>query len=340
MRIGLIYDVFAAYPWRYGDPPDADAEYEPEGTVAVIEEALRLLDYQPVRIGTAYDLFRSVHSLRLDAALSIAEGARSRNREAYAPVLLEMADIPYLGSDALTMSVSLDKACTKDLAAAAGVFTPAYRVYRAGEKPDPADLPGPFPLFVKPRYEGSSKGIIRENKVSSLSELTDAVVRITGWYNQDALVEPFIEGGGEFTVCVVGNDPPETLPAVQRAVERTSKIGLHALEHRGNPAAEWSYELEGLLTPALEDALRLQALRVFEKLECRDFARADFRVDAQGTPWFIEINPLPTFAPDGTFAVVAELLGRPYPVFLAEILAAGLNRIGRRKDGIHSVTYA
>ena len=63
-------------------------------------------------------------------------------------------------------------------------------------------------------------------------------------------------------------------------------------------------------------------------LECRDFSRSDFRVDPAGRVWFLEVNPLPTFAPDGTFAILAELAGRRYPDFLADVLAGGLRRLG------------
>ena len=83
-----------------------------------------------------------------------------------------------------------------------------------------------------------------------------------------------------------------------------------------------------LLDATLEDRMQENALKIFNKLECYDFARIDFRVDEFGKPWFLEINPLPTFAPDGTFAILAELVGQPYPEFLAETLQKGLLRLG------------
>lgn len=333
MRIGLIYDLFDHYPWRDGDPPDADAEYEPEATVDVLAWAVQHLGHTPVRVGTAHDLRDQLHSgLTVDAAITIAEGARSRNREAYAPILLEMADIPCLGSDALTLSLSLDKAWTKDLVAAVGVPTPPYRTYARAEAIDASDLPS-FPLFVKPRYEGTSKGITAASRVETPAELRDRVQHMTAAYQQDALVEAFVEGGGEFTVAVIGNDPPEALPVLQRAVETTTGIGLHALEHRGAPAGDWDYTLGGALEPKLEARLQRDALAVYQKLECNDFARADFRVDAEGQPWFLEINPLPTFAPDGTFAIIAELMSREYDAFLAELIDRGLRRIHSQGAG-------
>jgi D-alanine-D-alanine ligase len=327
MRIGLIYDTFDRYPWRDDDPPDADAEYEPKATVDVLADAIQHLGHTPVRIGTAYDLRDRLHDgLALDAAMTIAEGAHSRNREAHAPILLEMADIPCLGSDALTLSLSLDKAWTKDLSTATGVDTPPYRVYPSADAIDASDLLN-FPVFVKPRYEGTSKGITPASRVETGAELRERVAYITNTYRQDALAETFVEGGGEFTVALVGNEPPEALPVLQRAIEPTTGIGLHALEHRGMPEADWAYTLDGELEPELEARLQQDAIAVYQKLECKDFARADFRVDVKGQPWFLEINPLPTFAPDGTFAIIAELMNEAYVPFLARVLKRGLGRL-------------
>ena len=267
-------------------------------------------------------------ALEIDAAINIAESYGSRNREAHAPVLLELAGVPCLGSDALTLSLSLDKAWTKDLARSAGVATPDYRVLPSAAALDETDLPS-FPLIVKPRYEGTAKGLAPSSRAETPDGVRREVERQTSLYGQDVIVERFVEGS-EFTVAVAGNDPPRVLPVLQRATERHSGIGLHALERHEDPDAPFAYDLGGALDDVLEMRLRDLALRVYQKLECRDFARADFRVDALGKPWFIEVNPLPTFAPDGTFAVIAELVGRDYADLLAELIAGGLRRLGLR----------
>ena len=328
MRIGLIYDVFSSYQWQPSDPKDADAEYEPLATVESLEQAIIHLGHEPIRIGTAKDLLAKLPGLHIDAAVNIAEGAHSRNREAYAPILLEMAGVPCLGSDALTMSLSLDKAWTKDLATAAGVKTPPYAIYHIAQPDVFPPPPAPFPLFLKPRYEGSSKGITEASRVENEVALHEQLRRVGEAYQQDVLIESYISGGGEFTIAVIGHDPPVAMPALQRAVESETQIGLHALDRRGYENSDLDYILEGTLSEELEEKLKDAALKVFEKLECKDFARMDFRVDAVGDPWFLEINPLPTFAPDGTFAILAELLGQSYPDFLAETLQKGLQRLG------------
>jgi len=324
MRVGLIYDLFEDYPWVEGEAFDADVENEPEETVVALEKALRALGHDPIRIGPARNLLGGKEIPALNLAVNIAEGGRGRNREGEAPTLLEMHGIPYVGSDALTLSLSLDKAWTKDLARAAGVRTPDYFVASSAK-----GLPGlklPFPLFVKPRYEGSAKGLSSENKVHTAQELETQVARLTELYGQDVIVEEFIEGS-EFTVAVVGSAPARALPVIQRAVETESGIGLHVLDRKGLPPVTGSYDLPGELTSDLESRLQQAALAVFHKLECKDFARVDFRVDSEGQEWFLEINPLPTFAPDGTFAIMAELQGQTYSEFLATVLSEAIARV-------------
>ncbi|PIQ62070.1 MAG: D-alanine--D-alanine ligase [Bacteroidetes bacterium CG12_big_fil_rev_8_21_14_0_65_60_17] len=327
MRVGLLYDLFEEYPWRDGEPPDADAENEPLLTVEALEHAIGALGHEPVRIGTARQLMAQLaacgadaaQALGIDVAINIAEGAHHRGREGEVPTLLDMFGIPYIGSDALTLSLSLDKAWTKDLARQAGLDTPPWCVFRSASFG--AETPV-LPCFVKPRYEGAAKGISLDSKVNSQEALEAQVRRIVQDYRQDALVERFIEGA-EYTVAVLGNAPARALPAIQRAIDPATGIGLHVLEKPGaahGSAAEPDWALPGTLSPDLEARLQRAALRIHRKLECRDFSRSDFRVDADGTVWFLEINPLPTFAVDGTFAVMAELMGQTYTEFLASLL--------------------
>src|SRR6185436_18664962 len=102
----------------------------------------------------------------------------------------------------------------------------------------------------------------------------------------------------------------------------------HAIERHPPPPGGWSHVTPGALDPALEADLIALGRRAFEALECRDFARADFRLDRGGRPHFLEMNPLPTFAPDGSFGIIAEILGRELDDLLAEILAEALARLG------------
>jgi D-alanine-D-alanine ligase len=329
LSIGLLYELLGSYPLQPGDPPDADAEYEPEETIEALEAAIRRLGHRPLRIGNPealLALMKKGELPALDAALNIAEARGGRNREAWAPVLLEIAQIPTLGSDALTLSLTLDKYWAASVVSRAGVRVPAQLVVATVSELENALIPAAFPLFVKPRWEGAAKGIRASSKVFDRASLAREVERVTRDYRQPALVEEFLPGA-EYTVTVVGNDPPRALPAIQRALEVVSGIGVHAIAAE-EPPAGWQTCVPGDLDSALEAELADLAIRSYEQLACLDFARADFRLDAQGAPCFLEMNPLPTFAPDGTFGVLAELEGRPLDALLADVIRAGLERLG------------
>jgi D-alanine-D-alanine ligase len=329
--IGLAYDLLGSYPSGPDAPFDADAEFEPEATVELLEAAISRLGHRSVRLGNPHALLAQAGKgdlPSLDAAMTIAEGFGARNREAWVPVLLEMLAVPQIGSDALTLSLSLDKAWTKDVVAAAGVPVVPHLSVRSRAELAGRALPGAFPLFVKPRWEGTAKGIAPSSRVEDPEALAREVERVARSYRQPALIEPFLSGA-EYTVTLVGNGPPKALPVLQRALEHETGIGLHALERHAKASNQMlSHRLPGELGPALEQDLARLATLAFDALECRDFARADFRLDAEGVPRFLELNPLPTFSPDGSFGILAELLRRPLPELLGEVIQAGLSRLG------------
>jgi D-alanine-D-alanine ligase len=90
---------------------------------------------------------------------NIAEGVQGRSREAHIPALLEFLNIPYTGSDPLTLAVTLDKSMAKRVVMSEGVPTPGFRKVMTMEDLKGVDLR--YPLFVKPCYEGSAKALPR-----------------------------------------------------------------------------------------------------------------------------------------------------------------------------------
>ena len=330
LRIGLVYDLLGSFPARQGDPPDMDVEYEPEATVELLERALRALGHVPTRLGGPADLLSTIGKGQLppiDCALNIAEGTRGRDREAWAPVLLQLAGVPTLGSDALTLSATLDKAWATRLVAATGVPVPFQAVTGSRSDVENTDWTGRFPLFVKPRWEGTAKGIRASSRVANVAALAAEVERVVRDYDQPALVEELLPGA-EYTVTVVGHAPPRALPVLQRALDAQTGIGIHAIEGELTPERVAQAVTPGELSPELEAQLAALALQAYAALECLDFARADFKLDAEGGARFLEMNPLPTFAPDASFGILAELAGRPTHQLLADVLGEGLVRLG------------
>ncbi len=258
LRVGLAYDLFGSYPLRPDAPPDAEAEYEPEATVLVLEAALRRLGHEPVRLGNPHAVLRAIGQERLprlDAVLTIAEGYGPRNREAWVPALCEMAGIPALGSDALTLSTTLDKLWAHRVVAAAGVAGAAARELRLARRRR-------GPRRCRPRFRSSSsragkappRASGRAPGWKSRDALVREVARVVSTYGQPALVEAFLEGP-EYTVTLVGHRPLRALPTLQRALEVSTGIGAHAMERHPPPPGGWRYTTPGALDAALEAEL-------------------------------------------------------------------------------------
>ncbi len=321
MRIGLLFDHSDDYPGVAG-PDDRFAEFEPESTIEAMEAAVSKLGHEPVRIGAPKQLLAGKPDV--DLIWNIAEGYGTRNREAWAPVLCELHRIPCLGSDAHTLSVSLDKVLAKIICRSANIPTPLWRVFHAQEKKPKWD--SSWPVFLKPRYEGTAKGIGSESIVRNQEELNARVKHLMNEYRQDVLAEAFLPGA-EFT-CAVAGTPLRALPVLERAVHSVNRVGLHTVLHE--PGHEDFIHLTHHLPAKLEKQLQDWSKKLSGIMDVRDFARLDFKLDEAGNAYFLELNPLPTFAVDNTFAILAELEGRSYADYLADIIGEALRARGFR----------
>ncbi len=323
MKIGILFDHPDDYPGTLG-PPDRFAEFEPDSTIQIMEEAIRLIGATPLRIGAPRELLAQRPAV--DLIWNIAEGYGTRNREAWGPVLAEMRSIPCIGSDALTLSISLDKHRTKQLAQIAGVPTAPWKLLHFPDSPaltpdldpNPALVPASwFPVFAKPRYEGTAKGIGPWSRCTSPMELEALADRLWADYGQDILVEPWLPGA-EYTVALIGA-PLKVQPVLERALHRPTGIGIHAVAAH-DPAADGHAFTHDHIPPDLERRLQEWSLDLCREMEVRHFARLDFKCDADGNPFFLEINPLPTFAGDNIFGILAEIAGQTPSEFLAGYL--------------------
>src|SRR3989338_6562941 len=100
--VGLTYDLKSDYEFKKGDPPDANAEFDHPSTIEVIAKAIESQGFKVKKIGNAANLLEKIGYLEVDFVFNISEGLSGRNRESQVPLLLEMAGIPCVGSDALT----------------------------------------------------------------------------------------------------------------------------------------------------------------------------------------------------------------------------------------------
>ncbi len=323
--IGLTYDLKTDYEFKEGDPPDANAEFDHPSTIGVIARAIESQGFKVKKIGNVANLLDNISNLKVDIVFNISEGVSGRNRESQVPLLLEMAGVPFVGADALSLGLSLDKLMAKKIFVADSIRTPkSFEV-----KPDDASFleidHAHFPMIVKPRFEGSSKGMNDNSRVENKEELKRQVEYVINTYKQPALVEEFIRGE-EFTVAIIGNDPPEVMPIVQIKIDGKLKLNdkFYTFGHIKSDALE--YVCPAKIKPELAAELNSLALATYNAIECRDFGRVDFRVDEKGKPYVLEINPLPSLSSEDVFMVIAKALGISYNEIIGRILKSALKR--------------
>jgi D-alanine-D-alanine ligase len=337
MRIGLSYDLKGTLATAPDEPEDAQEEYDSPETVEAIAAVIEGLGHAVVRLGGGRQFLTRILREPVDFVFNIAEGLGNyRSREAQAPSLLEMLGIPYSGSDPLCLAISLDKPLTKKLVALAGVSTPGYRVVAERGEITRAGGDGlRFPLFVKPAYEGSSKGIRLSSRVDSPEQMEPAVVRVLEGYRQPVMVEEFI-AGDEVTVGVIGNDPPKVLGIMRVLPKEKGRDFIYSLEIKRDWERLVEYECPARLPQPVLAKIAAFSLSAFQTLGCRDFARLDFRVSPEGVPYFLEINPLPGLNPHSSdLPIMARKLGWTYQELVAAVLKAALRRCGCASSDSH-----
>lgn len=326
MRVGLAYNVKPADPPDHL-PEDAFEEYDSEATVGHIAFALSRLGHDVHRLPAGRDFVDTLREASPDIVFNIAEGEGGRCREAHVPAVLEMLGVPYVGSDPLTLCVTLDKPVAKRLVEHWGFPTPPFRTFRSEDGIE--SLPFPFPVIVKPVFEGSSKGVRTASRATSLHQVREMVRFVTQTYRQEAMVEAFVPGT-EVTVGVLGNDPPR-VAGMMEIVPKTVPPSefVYSLEVKRDWENRVEYRVPPALTGAALSELERSARGIFHALGCRDFSRIDFRLDRDGAPRFIECNPLPGLSPGyGDLPIMTERMGIPYLSLIREILSHALRRLG------------
>jgi D-alanine-D-alanine ligase len=337
VRIGLTFNMKGAaktLPTGEFIGTDAEEEFDSPETIAALANAVRSLGHEVDLLGDGESMIRKLlDGPRPDLVLNIAEGLGiSRTRESRVPAVLEMLGIPYTGSDALTLSATLDKECAKRLVDHAGIATPGWALVEDGNTAAVEDKLAQFgwPLIVKPNYEGSSKGVLRSGIVKNRAELDAAVGRLSAAYHQPLLVEEFIEGE-ELTVGVVGNRPPEVI-AIMRILPKRPSDGpfIYGIEVKRHWDQHLVYESPAKISQTDADTVRRATLAAWRALGCRDVARFDFRL-RNGVPYFLEVNPLPGISPfSGDIVFLARGVGISHEQLVGRILSAAAERVGLR----------
>ena len=312
---------------------DTYAEWDTWKTINAVKAALQTF-HNVTLVEADENAFEKLREIKPDIVFNIAECFNGVSREAQIPAILDMLQIPYTGSDPLTLATCLDKARTKEILTYHKIPNAKFLLVYSFEQAD--NMTFSYPLMVKPVSEGSSKGIFTSSFVKNSSELKSEVKRILNEYNQPALIEEFLPGR-EFTVALIGNgNETEVLPIVEIKYNDFPEgfIPIYSYE------AKWILDtkenpLEVFKCPAkvdkgLEKKIKSIALRTYNILRCKDWSRIDVRLDKKGEPNIIEVNPLPGILPDpeenSCFPKAARAAGLDYNTMINKVLFAAAKR--------------
>jgi D-alanine-D-alanine ligase len=243
---------------------------------------------------------------------------------------LELMRVPYTGCNPRGLMLARGKDLSKTLVHYHRIATPAFTVFPMRRKVRrPARLP--LPLIVKSLSEDGSYGIAQASVVDSDAKLAERVGFIHERIGTPAIAEQYIDGR-EIYVGVIGNERLRVLPVWELEFGNLAQGDWPIATERAKHNTDYQ-ERRGILhgpaknlTPELVARIQRTAKRIYRTLELDGYARIDFRLAADGTPYFLEANPNPEIAESQEFAAAARHDGIKYVDLLHRILALGMNR--------------
>jgi len=253
---------------------------------------------------------------------NLAYGVQGDCRYTQVPALLELAGLRYVGSGPRAHTLCLDKYITKVVLQRAGLPTPAFSLLRAPGAPLGGDLD--YPVIVKPQSESTSFGV---RVVHDRQELDQAAGTIFEEFQQPVLVEQFIPGK-EVNCGVLGNGPGEALPVMMIDFGKGDDSADAIFSYEVKMARTTTHVCPAPIPDELTSRVQELAVDAFNVLGCADCARVDFRVDAAGNPFILEINSMVVIHPFGSYFHAAETLGLSYKDLINGVLQRALDRYG------------
>lgn len=225
--------------------------------------------------------------------------------------LCEVMRIPYTGSGVRSSAIAMDKVATKRALRGLGIPMAADHVWVSGD-PMPEDLT--FPVMAKTPEGGSTLGI---RKCHDEAELEAALLHCST-FAPTVLLEQFVHGY-EITVAVLEG---QALPVI-KIVPRTEFFDFDAKYTKG----QTDYLVPAPIPDAVAHAAQRYAVLAYQSLELSGVARADFIVDAEGTPWFLEINTLPGMTATSLSPMAARVVGMSFEDLVERILLGARLRV-------------
>ena len=319
------------------EQPDLYAEWDEPATIDAVENALRALG-EVIRLEADESFPEKLRAARPDFVFNIAEGLYGPNREGHVPAICEFFGIPYHASDPLALSLCLHKGKTKEVLLQHGVPTARFVIARSRDEARSIRLP--FPLFAKPCFEGSGKGVSVASLCRNRAELVAQVDQLVATYRQPVLIETYLPGP-EFTVAIIGNgQEAHCLPLVGMRFDvlPPGAPPIYGYEAKwlwdtiANPLD--LFECPARVPDEMRKDIESAALSAYHALECRDWCRIDVRCDANGRAMVVELNPLPGILPDprdnSCFPKAARAAGMTYDELIQAVADIAWRRISGR----------
>lgn len=313
---------------------EEEAEFDTADTVDAIADAIEAAGHEVDKIevsGPAATLLERLEASDPDIIFNTAEGRGGRMREAFYPALFEEIGVPYTGSDAYTMTVTLDKWLTKLVLLRHGIDTPRGRLINVDNLGTIAEQ-GPglaFPVIVKPNYEGSSKGIADDSVANDFKELMTLLKAAVKAYPDGVLMEEYIEGVDISVGFVNGVGLDDGLLApVEFMFEPSRPHGFTVYDYVKKNIEPQAVRMRCPASVPRDVAARLRAIShdAIKGLGLKDIARLDFRVADDGRIYLLEANALPSLSRGSSVFAATAQLGLSYDNTIAAVLNAAALR--------------
>lgn len=305
------------------------------GSMEDISRALQTQGYRASIFNVSADILRFVKHFtenRPDLVFNLVESVGNESiHEMHAVGVFELLEIPYTGSTPLVLGTALNKSRVKEMLLHRGLPTPRYQLVESPVRftPDPSLT---FPLIVKPAHEDASIGIEARSIVRSVAELRRRIRHVFERFDQPALVEEYIDGR-ELNVAILGNRKPVVFPISEIDMSTLPKNYPKIISYN----AKWlmgseEYEHTKGVCPAdlpaeTAAAVKELALAAYRIVGCRDYARVDFRLNAENVPYILEVNPNPDLSDDAGFARSGKAHGYTFDQLIGKIVECALERI-------------
>lgn len=313
----MVYDLKESFNFSNEDVEYTDFCYLSEVTSA--KKHLELSGHTVELIGSSKVLAQNIFEIKNKFQLiyNLAEGFKSRNREGLVPAICELYQIPYTGTDAFGLSLSLHKFQTKLFVSSLGVPVPSGYLFN---KMSVNHRQLTYPVVAKPDHEGSSMGLqICQNNDELMTYYHDFGMK----YKQDILIEEYIYGS-ELSVCILGSGSDAYVFCVVQYLDDEGKdIVLLTNEIKKK-------ERYNLIVPRFPETVlevvKEFSLTIHRAMELRDISRMDWRVDVNGTPYFLETTPLPVLCDQTEFEWGCSQRGIPFQFVYQSIIKSALQR--------------